>query len=193
MFTAVRTMFTSEVTKRAVASCCIAIVTLVTGLGQSLHQLAGIEHGCACASATSVSSDSHCCQSSACPFDSAHSDSDSCDDDSRSCSKSADCCSSASYFLILATVLSSIPTWNASRTSSAEKQLLQGVPLPRLPSQSIRRAVLPSGLEPVLTVWILTRLRVQVAQFTHAVCDSCRFRGWMALFFTPDASRCPAD
>ena len=88
-------MLLSEAKKRSVAWCCIAVLTLVTGVGQSLHHIAGIEHHCECSSRSSDAIAGHDCEDSVCPFESTHSHAASNEpvDESRSCSQSADGCS----------------------------------------------------------------------------------------------------
>jgi len=66
-------MSLSEFKKRSVVWSCLAVVTLVTGLGESLHQLAGIRHDCVCATPTSGNT-GHACSDSVCPFLNAKSD-----------------------------------------------------------------------------------------------------------------------
>ena len=53
--------------KRSLAWCCIIVVTTVTALGQSLHQLVG-EHACCSQAATASHAQHHVCGDVACPF-----------------------------------------------------------------------------------------------------------------------------
>ena len=87
-------MLLSEAEKRSEGWCCIVALTLVTGIGQSLHHIAGIEHDCEC-SQPSETSLGHFCEDSACPFESTHSHPAPDDPvvEGRSCSQSADGCS----------------------------------------------------------------------------------------------------
>lgn len=79
-------MLLSEVKRRSLTWCCICAIGLASALGHSLHQLAGVEHGCDC-SPTSDSVVSHLCRDTSCPFDGPAEETD------RSCHQSADGCS----------------------------------------------------------------------------------------------------
>ena len=84
-------MLLSEVKKRSIAWCCVAVLTMVTACGQSLHQLAGIEHACSCSAETSSDClTDHACLDQLCPFEST---TDEPGNEDRSCNQSADCCS----------------------------------------------------------------------------------------------------
>ena len=84
-------MFLSEIKKPFIAWCCVAILTLVTCLGQSLHQVAGLERSCACSSHVSQTASVHACQDNLCPFTSSQTDED--ESQNKSCEQSPDCCS----------------------------------------------------------------------------------------------------
>jgi hypothetical protein len=83
-------MSLSEFNKRSVVWSCLAILTLVTGLGQSLHHFAGIRHSCECAT-PAPDSFRHTCADNGCPFvESASEESQNSDGTSPT---SPDCCS----------------------------------------------------------------------------------------------------
>ena len=52
---------------RTIAWVCIAVITLVTGFGQALHSVVGINHSCHCASAVDAN-ERHACGDGSCPF-----------------------------------------------------------------------------------------------------------------------------
>lgn len=79
-----------EVKKRTVVWTCLAIVTLVAGFGQSLHQLVGIRHDCSCATVAAATDSGHSCLDSTCAFQSSHSDAP--DRDEGTAPISPDCC-----------------------------------------------------------------------------------------------------
>lgn len=79
----------SKVKQRSIVWSCLVVVTLVTGLGQSLHQLAGIRHTCNCDTSTSDNV-GHSCADNACPFVGSESDGSQ---KSEGTPTSSDCCS----------------------------------------------------------------------------------------------------
>ena len=82
-------MLFSKATSRSVAWTCLLTLTCVTGLGQSLHYLAGIRHECACS--TPKDDSAHSCRDQTCPFVDA--ESNSTQDSEQQSSTPADCCS----------------------------------------------------------------------------------------------------
>lgn len=82
-------MSLSKATSRSVAWTCLLTLTLVTGLGQSLHHVAGIRHECACSAPKDGGG--HSCRDNSCPFTGVESNNTQ-DGEDQSTTPS-DCCS----------------------------------------------------------------------------------------------------
>ena len=136
-------MFISEAKKRFVVYVYVAALVVLSGLGQSLHQLAGLEHNCVCsATATSVELNGHDCGESHCPFEVGDHRTDGCDQPPVG---SDDGCSVCRLLSTLATGV----FYHADVETSLLAHRRELLPQPQICAETLRTSHVPRG-PPVL-------------------------------------------